>query len=249
MDLPRSTALVPQLVVLDRAASTNATLAEWAAREPQLPAYSTVVTDDQQSGRGRAGRSWSALPGTSLAISVLVIPAANAEWTPLVAGLAAVEATRQLGVASSLKWPNDVLVDGRKLCGILCEALPEGRGVVVGAGINCGMAADQLPVAEATSLRIAGAAAWDPDTVVAAYLTRLVAACTRLLQRDAAPLAREAVSAVMSTLGAVVRVYLPGDQVLEGTAVELDEGGRLVVQQRARRAVVAAGDVVHLRYK
>lgn len=248
MDLPRSGTLVPQLSVLDHADSTNATLVEWALADPSLPQYSTVVTDDQRSGRGRAGRSWSAPAGASLAISVLMRPRASLEWTPLVVGLAMVEATRLLGVDSSLKWPNDVLVGGKKLCGILCEALPDATGVVAGTGINTGMEQRQLPVDTATSLRIAGARAWDPDTVLAAYLQRLAAVSARLLQPGRADMARESVSGVMATLGADVRVELPSGGLLEGRAVALDGGGRLVVERAGQRTAVSAGDIVHLRY-
>jgi BirA family biotin operon repressor/biotin-[acetyl-CoA-carboxylase] ligase len=162
-------------------------------------------------------------------------------WIPLAAGVAMVEALADdLASRARLKWPNDVLVDGRKICGILAEWTP--GGIVVGAGLNTRMTQEQLPVATATSLQLAGV---EPhvDAVVARYLTGL----REHLALSASRL-RDRVAARLDTLGREVRAELPDGSVVAGAAVDLDSEGRLVVQPDGGVAVaVAAGDIVHLR--
>jgi BirA family transcriptional regulator, biotin operon repressor / biotin---[acetyl-CoA-carboxylase] ligase len=238
MRLPLSRAVAARLDVLDETSSTNAVLAE-RARAGTEPEFSVVMTTNQTAGRGRLGRSWVAPPGTTIAVSVLLAPAAP-EWLPLIAGLAMTRAVRMLvpDRAVTLKWPNDVQVDGLKVAGLLAELIP-GAGVVMGAGLNLTMTRDELPTPVSTSLTLVGA---DPEGIVdralAAYLGEL-----RALYR--APDARSEVQRECSTIGRSVRVELPGGDTLFGTATGLDEGGRLIVDGRA----VAAGDVTHLRYQ
>jgi BirA family biotin operon repressor/biotin-[acetyl-CoA-carboxylase] ligase len=111
-----------------------------------------AVADEQTEGRGRLGRSWEARPGTSLLLSVLLeppVPAARLPELTLVAGDACVEAIAALtGLAPTIKHPNDVLVDGRKVAGILAEAR-DGR-VVLGIGVNVNVAEAELPAETVT---------------------------------------------------------------------------------------------------
>ena len=244
MRLPLSSAIADRLDVLDEAGSTNAVLAA-RARAGTEPEFSVVVTMNQTAGRGRLGRTWTAPPGRTIAVSVLLTPPDSAKlgWIPLIAGLAMTRAVRSLvaGHEVTLKWPNDVQVDGLKVSGLLAELVP-GAGVVMGAGLNLTMDAAELPTPVSTSLTLVGA---DPegieDAALAAYLTELKALYARLL--DGAGVRGE-VERECSTVGRSVRVELPGGDNLYGTATGLDEGGRLVVDGRA----IAAGDVTHLRY-
>jgi BirA family biotin operon repressor/biotin-[acetyl-CoA-carboxylase] ligase len=107
-----------------------------------------AVAEEQTQGRGRLGRSWQALPGTSILVSVLLeppVPAARLPGLTPIAGEACAEAIAvTTGLAPTIKPPNDVLVDGRKVAGILAEAR-EGR-VVLGVGINVNAAEQELPV-------------------------------------------------------------------------------------------------------
>jgi BirA family biotin operon repressor/biotin-[acetyl-CoA-carboxylase] ligase len=119
----------------------------------------TVVTDHQTKGRGRLGRTWEDLPGRSILMSVLLLPEAPMPLWPelsLVAGEAVAAAIRaETGVVASLRHPNDVVVAGRKLVGVLPEASP-GR-VVLGIGVNVNQTAAELPADTAkppTSLRV-----------------------------------------------------------------------------------------------
>ncbi len=131
MQLPRSAALAARLEVLPSAGSTNDELMARATGEDPWPHLSIVATDTQTRGRGRLGRTWTAPPGRSLAVSVLLRPGLPLDalgWLPLLAGVAVTRALAGLGVPARLKWPNDVLIGDRKVCGILSELLPDASG-------------------------------------------------------------------------------------------------------------------------
>lgn len=213
--------------------------------------WRVVVAEEQRAGRGRLGRSWTTTPGTGLAVSVLVPPSASGPgWVPLLAGLALHDAVAEVaGLATSLKWPNDVLVPGdgdRKLAGILCEWSSD--GVVVGTGVNVGTARDDLPLDTATSLRAARASGADVDR--AALLTAWLRHLARLLREDTGPggEVRGAYVAACGTVGREVEVHEPGGRVRTGIATGVDDDGRLTVRTPAgTTTAVSAGDVVHVR--
>lgn len=252
---PLAAAVSPRLHVIESVDSTNAKLLADAAAAPEgHPHLSVVVTRDQRAGRGRMDRTWSAPAGASLAISTLLrveaLPVAARGWIPLAAGeamrhaVAAQAPAAQVGV----KWPNDVLAEGRKISGILAEVLPSDPfAVVVGAGVNTRMRAEDLPVPTATSLAILGVDA-DEDRLLADYLTRLrdhIAALS--VGGGAAARVREQVRSACSTIGREITVHLPDGETLVGTATGVDDEARLVVSHGAGHTPVAAGDVVHVR--
>ena len=118
-----------------------------------------AVAEEQTEGRGRLGRSWEAPAGTSVLVSVLLLPTIEAARLPelsLVAGGAVAEAIGEVtGIEPAIKFPNDVLIGGRKVAGILAES-SEGR-VVLGIGVNANQTREQLPAeaqTEPTSLRL-----------------------------------------------------------------------------------------------
>lgn len=282
MDLPKSRAVVPRLEFLATAGSTNDELREAATGPSAAawPHGSVIVTDDQTRGRGRMGRTWLAPTGKTLAISVLLrpelpggepFPPQAYGWLPLIAGAAMTEAVRRAvdaaafaspgevddddetgGVEVQLKWPNDVLVSGYKICGILSELLPESGAVVVGAGLNLTLDEHDLPTLTSTSLLLVTGVQPDADTVLADYLmgflTLVRAFSEHGADAEASGIAGR-VSDLCGTLGSEVRVELPGDRELLGVAERLDHDGRLVVRDgNGELQTVAAGDVTHLRY-
>lgn len=229
--------------------STNADLA--ASARAGAASGAVLVSDHQSTGRGRFARVWEAPPGTSLAISALLrppagVPARRWLWLPLVAGLAVADGLRAAcGVAVELKWPNDVLVGGRKLCGILSERVDAGGppAAVIGMGINTTLSEDQLPVPTATSLALEGADV-EPTLVVEAVLGALGEWYTRWL---AGQDLRADYGVRCSSVGRLVRVQLSVDEAVEGTATGVDSDGCLLVSIAGRERAFAAGDVVHLR--
>ncbi|HEY8317234.1 MAG TPA: biotin--[acetyl-CoA-carboxylase] ligase [Amnibacterium sp.] len=255
MDLPRTAALASRLEWRDTAGSTNAELGRLAAADPAAwPAWSVLVTDTQTAGRGRLGRAWTAPPGTSLAISVLLTPRIPAErygWLSLLAGTAMARSLRAMDVAAAVKWPNDVLIGGRKVCGLLAEALP--GGAVLGAGLNHRLGADELPVPTATSLAIEGGPT-DPDALIAGWLEQLRRLVGDLEAAGGDPVAsglHDAVSGTCETIGRRVRVTLPDGGAVVGTATGIGADGRIEVTDLGIRATtaIATGDVEHLRYE
>ena len=193
-----------------------------------------VVADHQTAGRGRAGRGWLDVPGAMLMFSALlrdVLPS-DAASIGLAAGVAV---ARAVGDRARVKWPNDVRIDGRKVCGILGELAPAGDYVVIGIGVNVGHAEGELPDdLGATSLRIEGISVRRDDLCIA-VLRELDALLGR---RDWLDDYR----ALCETIGSRVRVEL-SDRTFEGTATEVRNDGALVVDGNA----VVAGDVVHVR--
>ena len=149
------------------------------------PEGTVVTARHQRAGRGRRGHEWWDAPGQSLLASVLLRPPAPPAAVPqlsLVAGLAVAEALESLGVTARIRWPNDLLVDDRKVCGILAEASSEvsrdGVGrlhhVILGIGINLDQTEFPAPLAgRATSLRLVTGRAQDRDAVLAAVLAQL----------------------------------------------------------------------------
>lgn len=256
---PQSLLVAPALEWRESCPSTNTELVRSSA---QLPDLAVLATDTQTQGRGRIDRVWSSPPGASLAVSVFVrldfasLDPRRLGWLPLLAGVAMTRAARELGVrGAGLKWPNDVLVDGRKLSGLLTELTP--HGVVIGAGLNIAMTSGQLPVPTATSLAIEGVADDGAngsltDRALAAYLRALLDLLAEWREAPTAGALRALVEPVLSTLGAAVRVDQPGILPLRGTAVGLDDDGRLLVRPASGTSAdiaVSAGDVTHLRYE
>lgn len=216
-----------------------------------------VVADHQSAGQGRRGRTWSAPPGTALAVSVaLQAPAAERMgWVPLLAGIAVVRALADSDhrVMAQLKWPNDVIVPaskegrGGKVCGVL--AAVHGSSVVLGAGLNIDQDADQLPVDTATSWRLALGGEALPESIRRAWLTAYLDHLGRLLENLSTEpqLVASAYTSVCGTLGKEVAIELPDGTAARGLARTVDQRGGLVLEQAGQRSVHHAGDVVHLR--
>lgn len=251
MDLPLARSVASRIDVLADAGSTNAVLRASSDDALAWPHLSVLLTENQTAGRGRLDRAWTAPPGASLAVSILLrrLPTVEARgWIPLAAGVAMADAiAEQLPERSvDVKWPNDVLVGGRKICGILAEATRD--AVIVGTGVNTAMTGEELPVPTATSFAVEGVAV-DADRLLARYLGALDALVSALATSGDAVSSglHAAVVRRCATIGSAVRVSLPGDRVLEGLAVAIDADGRLVVRADGVDHAVSAGDVVHVR--
>jgi BirA family transcriptional regulator, biotin operon repressor / biotin---[acetyl-CoA-carboxylase] ligase len=208
----------------------------------ELPHGAVAVTEHQTAGRGRSGRRWDDAPSTALLFSVLLRPPGGAvlPQLSLVAGLAVARAIEQeSGGCALVKWPNDVLLGGRKVAGILLEA--SGTRVVCGIGINVNQKAADLPAptrVPATSLRLAGGAALDRGAVLAAVLGDFERAYLTWLEGGLAPLLGE-LEKRNGVRGQRVRI---ADRT--GRAGEIAADGRLaVVLDRGDVVLVESGEV------
>jgi BirA family biotin operon repressor/biotin-[acetyl-CoA-carboxylase] ligase len=235
--------------VVAATASTNREVA--AAARGGAAEGLVVIAEQQTAGRGRLDRSWESPARAGVLLSVLLRPRADvATWPliPLVTGLAAVEAI--LAVARlevMLKWPNDVVVDGVKLGGILAERVDD--AVVVGVGINVSTRRDELVTAASTSLALAGGGT-DREILVKELLRAF--ARRYAAWQDTAGTAASVIPAYRErceTIGRQVDVELPGGQVVRGTATGVDDTGRLLLREQATGAerALLVGDVTHVR--
>jgi BirA family biotin operon repressor/biotin-[acetyl-CoA-carboxylase] ligase len=222
--------------------STNRVLLDAAARGAAEGAV--AVADEQTAGRGRLGRTWVAPPAASLLVSVLLRPRVEPERLGLVtmaAGVAAIAAVGRVArIAARLKWPNDLVVDDRKLAGILAEK--DGDAVVVGMGLN--VAWDAFPpdiAATATACNLLTPAPVAREELLVAWLVEL----DRRL--DALDATIDETRTHSATIGRRVRVELVRE-TFEADAIGITDSGLLVVRRDdGRELALSAGDVVHLR--
>lgn len=244
--------------VVDRLASTNTTALEWAAAG--TPHRTVLIAESQTAGRGRNGRTWKTPRGTSLALSVILPPPRNPRrlaWLTLAAAVATADGIESLAdVRCRFKWPNDVLIDGKKVAGILTEMRGGQSGpvaVVIGIGVNVNNRAAALPdgVREfATSLLDVTGRTIDRNRLAAAILDRLGEWSRRLsgVSRDRPivdVLRRWTVAS--ATAGQYVSVMTPRG-LIEGVDRGLNQVGHLVLEPRdGRRRAIRSGEVLLYR--
>jgi BirA family biotin operon repressor/biotin-[acetyl-CoA-carboxylase] ligase len=228
---------------LDETGSTSSDLLELA--DGGAPEWTLVATGHQTAGRGRLGRSWADVPGSSLLVSVLLRPRLEPDRAPLLTLLAAVAMAEASGLPEMRsKWPNDLVVGERKAGGILAEASVADaavRHVVIGTGVN--LLTPEVPDGSATSILEEGG---DPDAE--GILTRYLLALRGEYERDGFPggvVARYA--AICSSLGRRVRAEQAGGSSVEGVATGLDERGGLLMETADGTRTMSFGEVIHLR--
>lgn len=253
--LVRQGSVWTEVRVVPETGSTNVDVA--AAAQAGAAEGLVMVTEYQAAGRGRMGRGWASPPYAGLTFSLLVrpnrVPTARRGWLPLLAGVAVVDALRTLAeIDAGLKWPNDVLSEGRKkVCGILAETV-DGDAVVVGIGLNVTTRRGELPPdrPDSTSLALEGAACLDRESLLKAVLRGFAARYERWREAGGDPEGsglRAAYLERCATLGQPIRAELPGGGEITGLASDVDGDGRLVVSTADGEQALAAGDVHHLR--
>lgn len=262
---------ISQLKIVETTGSTNADLLRAVTTQPKEWADLAVLTAEHQTAaRGRLDRHWESPERSAISVSIVLrpvnaqglpVPTQSYSWLSLLGALALHETLLETaGLPAEIKWPNDVLVRGKKIAGILAQMGPMGDGsvpaVILGTGLNVTLGQDELPVPTATSLLLEGASTTDRTVLLRNYLSRFATLYRSFCNADGDPTAglaggaslHKRVEAVMVTLGREVKAHLPGDHELVGHASRLDEyGSLLVVDHGGREHVVTAGDVVHLR--
>lgn len=255
-----------QLYVLPQTDSTNSTLLKLA--QDGAPHGTVVCADRQTAGRGRRGRVWFSRPNDSLCFSLLVRghrPHSHhahwPAWIPLASGTAvALGIADTVAVAPTLKWPNDLQLDGRKLGGILSESVLTTQSppfFVVGIGLNVNMSQDDLPDelrGTATSLMINTGHPVDGTQLLSNILNRLEEQLEPVLDGEIAR-ALAAYSRLCATIGRQVRIDFAAAPPLIGLAEAVAPDGTLLVRphssgshpSKAETVAVRVGDVVHLR--
>jgi BirA family transcriptional regulator, biotin operon repressor / biotin---[acetyl-CoA-carboxylase] ligase len=225
--------------VLDECDSTNARLLERA--EAGAASGSVIVAERQTAGRGRMGRVWLSAPGDSLTFSLLWRFARGTSMggLSLAVGVALAEVLGASGVA--LKWPNDVLLGGRKLAGVLIELVPgEPNAAVIGVGLNL-----RLPAALPEELR-AQATALETDTSASELLGRLLVALHGVLEKFAAGgfvALRERWQHYCAHFGTPVSILSEFAAPIDGRCVGVDADGALLVEAGGCVQRILSGDV------
>jgi len=226
---------------------TGSTNADLLVEVPRLARPTLLAAEEQTAGRGRAGRDWISAPGAALTFSLawrFEQPMHALVGLPIAVGVAIADALESFGVPARLKWPNDVLLDGGKLAGILIETAAQSRDsswAVIGIGLN-------LALDDALRARIGQGAAQLPQAgigrnrLLAALLNRLAEAMHGFGQHGLHPVV-ERWNALHAHGGQEVVILDQGRVVHEGRAAGIDWIGRLLIDTPAGRVAVMAGDV------
>lgn len=211
--------------------STNQAATDWLAEQPDLSSGAVVIANEQSAGRGRLGRGWLTPPGTAIAMTVLLRDLPSPARATMLGAVAVAESLEPFAPVT-LKWANDVQVAGKKLCGILAEALWQGDEapvIILGIGINLTVDFRGTPLAaQALSLADVSSQPIDRVALIGAILDRL----THWTAAGTGPYADlplyHAWKRRLHTLGQAVTVYTP-QETLQGRALDVDEQGALLV--------------------
>jgi BirA family biotin operon repressor/biotin-[acetyl-CoA-carboxylase] ligase len=209
--------------------STNA-YAHERAREG-APDGMLILTDHQTAGHGRVGRAWHSLPGRQLALSLVLHPRFPPHFLVMASALSAADAVEAItGLRPDVKWPNDVLLSGKKLCGILIETSADYAIVGIGLNVNGSFASDTTLAARATTLAQALGHDVSREALAIELLRHLDEHYARLNAGEPAQVALRAVwRDRLITLGKWVTVR-QGSQLVAGLAQDVDAGGALLVR-------------------
>jgi BirA family biotin operon repressor/biotin-[acetyl-CoA-carboxylase] ligase len=228
--------------VVDLTTSTQSDLADLVNLN-SAKTGDVIATEFQSEGRGRLDRTFEAPPGSALLFSFYVAPKrARTDWG-FISHLAALSMqqviSRDLSSQVWLKWPNDILIGGLKVAGLLAQATD--HGVIIGIGVNVAMTTEELPVDTATSLAIAGSNNLDRNLILGSFLNHFE---SNFKEWDKGGDFIGIYSEVCATLGRNVQVEVIGRENRTGLALSINSLGALLL---ADGFEVNVGDVVHLR--
>ena len=219
------------------------------------PDGTVIVANTQTKGRGRLGRVWTSPPGSGLYLSIILRPRCPPDRYPrlaLTAGVGVASAIQETGVRPRLKWPNDILLAGRKVGGVLTEAaFDESRIglVILGIGINVNTEQDEFPVSVknlATSLRLRLGKPVSRIHLLQSLLHQ-IEQWYEVFRMGNFESILDAWCQFDDTLGRVVEVFLPGRRLVGVAEAIQPDGALLVRDKRDRLHRIVAGDVVHCR--
>ena len=233
----------------DTLPSTNSYLAHSLTEDLSLPTGTVVAARAQTAGRGQFGRTWRAVPQKDLTFSFLLRSSVNLAWIPslpMAVALSTAEAMHAIGIQARVKWPNDVLVGGSKICGILVEHVPDGSEalLIVGMGINVNATARDLEDIDrpATSVQIETGHSVPLEQALDMFLKPLPKWLDRW-EREGFPGIREdwIRSAVGIGKGAVIRQT---KNELHGVLEGFGQHGEVVLRQPCgKRRLIWSGDL------
>jgi len=235
---------------LDSTNTMASTLAEDGAVEGTL-----VIVDEQTKGKGRRGRSWYSPPGLGIWMSLILRPAIAPRLAPglsIVTGLSLAETIREvMNLEAQVKWPNDCLIKGAKVAGILTELSGDREQVnyiVLGVGLNVNQQIFDFPVElqkTATSLAIESESVIPRADFLSKFLLKLETRYDSFLRDGVAPFI-DPYTRMCSLIGREVTAEI-GKKTITGMATKIDPGGALVIESEGQEVALTAGEVVHVR--
>jgi BirA family biotin operon repressor/biotin-[acetyl-CoA-carboxylase] ligase len=243
-----------RVLVYDHVDSTNTRAAALAETDPDADGL-VLITDDQTAGRGQYGRAWQSRPGSSLLMSVVLRPPPELRRPVILTAWAAVSVAEAIlaltGTQARIKWPNDLLIRGKKVCGILTEQsiAPAGVTTVAGIGLNLTQTVDEFAAAnlpDATSLGSVSGGLFDAHTAAGVVIGKLDLEYTRLLAGE-----RVAVEADwkwrVGLLGRQVVIEHPSGEITTGRLRDMSFDGLELETADGFARVVAPETVAHIR--
>lgn len=251
---PRVREVVHEILLFDRVGSTNQIALEMASNG--LPGGIAVLAESQENGKGRLGRKWFSPEGVNLYLSLFLRPHQPPREFPLfslASSVALVDGIQRVtGLPAAIKWPNDVLINDKKVAGILLESETGGGQtppLVIGIGVNVNLDLAALPPElQPTAGSLKAALGREVDrTILTIAILEALSEQILLLQEGKTDLLIQAMNSKCRTLGKKVRVDTPR-QAFEGRAEEIEEDGALMIRMgdgKTRRILI--GDITHLR--
>lgn len=231
--------------------STNDYCITWSIQG--APDLSVAIADTQSKGRGRAGRRWVTMPKTALAFSIILKPYSTQDFLPRFTGLGALAVCsafhKLYDLPSQIKWPNDILISGKKVCGILVESQWEGnqlRDVILGIGVN--VLHGSVP--EIFDIKVPATCLEDhingqPDRIE--LLEEILGQIKHWRQYLKSPMFIRAWEGNLAYKNEMVMIISPDSNHIQGKIVGLDEQGHLRLLLENGTIIVIASSEIHLR--
>jgi len=250
--IPASTLFLGKnLVFMPECHSTNSYSLQLCQQSPLAPEGTVVITDNQTAGRGQRGNTWITQPGKNLTFSILLKPAflsvKDQFYLTVFTSLSLRDYLHHKGCSNvRIKWPNDIYVGSKKICGILIENVVSGNrfsNVVIGIGLNVNQ--DQFDVDTATSLRLSLNQSFDLQSELETLLAFVEARYLKLRQNDLQSMMHEYLS-LMYWRGEA-HMFSTNDNYFEGTITGLDENGRLKILTSSGENLFEVKEISYVR--
>lgn len=231
---------------LDEVDSTNEYLKRLVADGWNSDDITVVSAQYQTAGKGRRGRQWLTEPGTALTFSVLLKPKmelSDCSMLTLVMAMAVRRALEDIDVDTSIKWPNDIVMDGKKVCGILTEAIAETGHIIIGCGVNTNQESFPEDLADkSTSVLIATNDCVDHDSLLESIIYHLEKLVDTFMETGDFTNLKDEYEEALVSMNKEVTVLDPAGEY-SGICLGIDERGQLKVKHDEEVACVYAGEV------
>lgn len=215
------------------------------------PEGTVIIAEQQTMGRGRVGRSWESPKGKGIYMSIILKPKIDPIMVPKITlvGAAAVNiALKEMDIESLIKWPNDIVINGKKVCGILTEMNPNlenEMNVIMGIGINANLAIDDIPEElqeKATSLKIVTGKDIDREKLINLILKNFETLYYEFINKNILNITLEICKANSAVIGKEIKV-ISGDIIRHGKAIDINKEGELIVEFKTGVETILSGEI------